>query len=136
MGSAFKTLTIEDLIEINRRMIEEFGGVYFSQDRNLLFPGSLDHILDSIQSNIFDIDRYPTIFEKAAGLAWRIIVGHVFHDGNKRTGMEASRLFLEINGFKLKIDIDTVNIALMVAKKEIQFSEFVDWIMERSDKIF
>lgn len=133
MGSPFKTLIIEDLIEINRRMIEEFGGVYFSEDQNLLFPGSLDHIFDSIQGMVFNVDQYPTIFEKAAGLAWRIIVGHVFHDGNKRTGMEACRLLMEINGYRMKIDMDAVNIALRIAKKEIQFSEFVDWIMERSE---
>ena len=82
---------------------------------------------------VFNEDQYPTIFEKAAGLAWRIIVGHVFYDGNKRTGMEACRLLMEINGYRMKIDMDAVNIALRIAKKEIQFSELVVWIMERSE---
>jgi death-on-curing protein len=135
MGSSLKTLSRDDLVEINRRMIQAFGGVYFPQDQNLLFPGSLEHIFDAIQGMIFNVDQYPTVFEKAAGLAWRIIVGHVFHDGNKRTGMEACRLFLEINGYEMKIDFGVVHIALKIARKELEFQEFVSWIIERSNKI-
>jgi death-on-curing protein len=89
MDRTFETLTVAEIVEINRRMIESFGGIFFSGDRNLANPGSLEHALEEIQTTLFDQELYPTLFEKAAVIGWRIIAGYIFHDGNKRTGMEA-----------------------------------------------
>ena len=132
MGRALKTLTQADIIEINSRLIKRFGGIYFEADQNLANPGSLDHILDAIQGSLFGVDLYPTVLEKAAAIAWRIIVGHVFHDGNKRTGMEACRVFLELNGYIMKIDRDVVIVAIQAAKREIDFTEFHKWVVART----
>jgi death-on-curing protein len=115
-------------------MIQQFGGIFFMGNDNLLNPGSLDFLIVTMQGSLLDIDPYPTIFEKAALLAWRIITGHIFIDGNKRTGMEACRLFLEINGYYLTIDDETVTMALSIAKNEIEFSTFLEWIANRSLK--
>jgi death-on-curing protein len=73
-----------------------------------------------------------TIFNKAALIAQRINVGHIFHDGNKRTGMEACRLFLEMNGYNMRIDQDVVNVSLQIATHNIQFYEISLWLRERT----
>jgi death-on-curing protein len=131
MGRAFETLTVGDIVEINRRMIDRFGG-FFVGDENLANPGSLGHVLEEIQGSVFGHDPYPTLIEKAAAIGWRIIVRHVFHDGNKRTGMEACRLFLEINGYRMHIDHDVVRMALDIATHGVQFGGFVHWIESRT----
>jgi death-on-curing protein len=135
MGRALQVLTVSDLLEINRRMIAEFGGVFFSGDRNLANPGSLEHVLEEIQGSFFEFEPYPEVIDKAAVIAWRIIAGHVFHDGNKRTGMEACRLFLELNGFDMAIDREVVVVALGIAKGQMDLTEFTDWLRARTTMI-
>jgi len=81
MGRTGETLTVERILEINRRMIYEFGGIFFVGDHNLANPGSLEHVLVEIRGSLFGQELYPTVYEKAAILAWRIITGHIFHDG-------------------------------------------------------
>lgn len=134
MGGTCETLTISDIVEINRRMIAEFGGIFFEGDNNLANPGSLEHALEEIQGSLFGQNLYPSIIEKAAVLGWRIIVNHIFHDGNKRTGMEACRLFLDLNGYTMRIDLDVVAVAIAVAEDKMQIDGFTQWVEQRSIK--
>jgi death-on-curing family protein len=62
-------------------------------------------------------------------------VNHVFHDGNKRTGMEACRMFLELNGYEMLIDSNVVDMALNIAKNKVNFAEFIQWLDSRTSKI-
>ncbi|HSB01947.1 MAG TPA: type II toxin-antitoxin system death-on-curing family toxin, partial [Anaerolineales bacterium] len=111
--------------------IQQFGGIFFSGNENIHNSGSLEYLISTIQGSVLDFDPHPNITEKAALLAWRIITGHIFIDGNKRTGMETCRLFLEINGYDLLIDHDIVIMALRIAKNEITFLDFVEWLNNR-----
>ena len=130
-----KTLTAADVIEINRRMISHFGGVFFAGDDNLANRGSLEYALTEIHGALYEQELYPNLFQKAGLIAWRIITGHIFHDGNKRTGMESCRLFLELNGYVLKMDMAIVDIALRIATHEISFEEFVEWLRNKSTEV-
>lgn len=127
-----KTLTVADIVEINRRMITHFGGIFFEGDDNLANRGSLEYVLAEIHGSLYGQELYPDLFQKAGLIAWRIIVGHIFHDGNKRTGMESCRLFLELNGFALRMDMDIVTIALKIATHKIEFDDFVEWLKHRA----
>lgn len=131
MGGTGKTLTVPEIVSINRRMIEQFGGVFFGDD-NLLNPGSLDHALAEIQGSLFGQELYPDIIEKAAILGWRIIAGHIFRDGNKRTGMETCRLFLDLNDCNTRIDHENIDMALAIASGNIQLADFVEWLRHRT----
>ena len=113
-------------------MIAEFGGIFLAGDHNLANPGSLKHVLDAIQGSLFGHDPYPKLVEKAAAIAWRVIVGHVFHDGNKRTGMEACRLFLELNGYEMRIDHEVVEVSLRIVSRQIEFEDSVHWVEDRA----
>ena len=46
--------------------------------------------------------------------------------------MESCRLFLELNGYLLKMDMEIVDIALRIAIHDIEFDDFVDWLKNRS----
>jgi len=131
MDGIGKALESADIVEINRQMIQNFGGVFFKGDDNLANPGSLEHILEAIQGSLFGYDPYPTLVEQAAALGWRIIAGHVFHDGNKRTGMEACRLLLDLNGYVMRMDTAVVDIAVQIASGELGFADFVQWLKAR-----
>jgi hypothetical protein len=66
MGGTSKVLTRDEIIAINYRQIERFGGVYFADNDNLLNPGTLESVLAACQGSLFGVDRYPTPIDKAA----------------------------------------------------------------------
>jgi death-on-curing protein len=127
--------TLEDIVKLNRRHIEQGEGMYVGVD-NLKEQGSLECVLDAIQYTLFDVDRYPDLVEKAARLTWIIISGHVFWDGNKRTGMSVLYIFLRLNDYQLDVTNDeTVGIACRVADRDSEehcsYEEFVQWVRDR-----
>jgi len=89
-------------------------------------------VLEAIQHPLFGSQRYPTLAEKAALLAWIIIDGHVFFDGCKRTGMAALEMVLWRNGYELQASGDQIiEIALRIARRaEEPFSldELIAWV--------
>ena len=132
MGRVGRTLTLAQIVEINRRMLDTFGGFLVEANSDLANPGPLRYILEAIQAPIFGQDLYPTHIEKAAALAWYIITHHVFHDGNKRTAMETCRLFLDLNGYTMTIDQHVAQVAVDIATKEMTFEAFVCWLQART----
>lgn len=120
------------IIQINKDMIDRFKGASFQGPDNLRDPGSLSYILEAIQFPIQGQHLYPTIFEKAAALGHRIIRGHVFHDGCKRTGSEAMRLFLAFNGYYLPTDKETIKKALDIAEGRVTVKDLAEWLQARA----
>ena len=98
----------------------------------------MEHALEEIHVSLFGQELYPNTIEKAAVLGWRIIINHIFHDGNKRTGMEITRLFLALNDFDMhiapnnEIDQDVVQIAIDIAKGEMTLEAFTVWLQMRA----
>jgi death on curing protein len=123
--------TIRDIIKINQIHIRTSGG-YWVDPFNLKERGTLELVLDEIQHQLFDTDLYPSLAEKAAKLSWTIIAGHIFWDGNKRTGMATLSFFVRLNGYDLDItDDEIVEVACVVAggnpEKRLSLAEFTEW---------
>ncbi len=68
------------------------------------------------------------MFEKAAVILYSIIIGHPFHDGNKRTAMTACALFLDMNGFRLTLDDSAIDLSIAIAEGKRKFGDVLDWI--------
>ena len=64
MGGTFETLTVADIVEINRRMLEEFGGFQSKYGNNILNPGALEYLIAEIGASLFGEELYPDIFQK------------------------------------------------------------------------
>jgi death-on-curing protein len=97
---------------------------------------SLQYILTAIEYPIFGYHLYPTLVEKASALAWWIIEGHVFYDGNKRTGMQSAILLLELNDAITHFDVDSViAIAVGVANRDISLEQLTYLIRGRASNI-
>ena len=71
-------------------------------------PGVLDAALRQPFQEIFGEEQYPDPFSKAAVMSFGIINGHPFVDGNKRIGIVAGIVFLEINGYEATASNDAV----------------------------
>lgn len=55
---------------------------------------------------IFGRELYPNLWIKAAFVIQKITKKHIFTDGNKRTAILASLIFLEMNGYELEFSAD------------------------------
>lgn len=54
-------------------------------------------LVNAPSEQLFGEDLYPTIYDKAAILMINLATKHVFHNGNKRTAIAATHLFMKIN---------------------------------------
>jgi death-on-curing family protein len=74
-------------------------------------------------------------FGLAASLCFGIIKNHPFCDGNKRTGLLASRSFLFRNGYIFEpLEIDEIRIIRGVADGKIDELELEEWFEQYSVK--
>lgn len=90
-------LTVEDVLELQARSLELFGGGAGIRDRGLL-----ESAVAAPQASFGGQYAHAGLFEMAAAYAFHIAQNQPFVDGNKRSGLGAALLFLKLNG----IDVD------------------------------
>ena len=91
-------LTLEDLIEIGTALIPGFA------IRDL---GLLESAAVRPRTTVYGKDAYKSFTTKAAALMHSLARNHCLVDGNKRLAWAGTRVFCLMNGFDLKIDVDT-----------------------------
>lgn len=91
-----ETLTKEQIYRMHNQALIKFGGI---PGGNEYTDGKIESILAQ-QYDFFGVDKYPTVFDKAAMLLYFIAKDHCFNDGNKRTALYATTIFLDINGYE------------------------------------
>jgi len=121
--------TVEQICEVNRRMIEEFDGLFIPPD-NLHNLGALEYVLDAVKSPVYGYSMYPSLKEKANAIAYHIISRHVFHDGNKRAAVHIAWEFLRSNGIPLFLDSSIVELTVAISAGESSYEELLRWLHE------
>lgn len=84
-------LSVADIIQINLEMVEQWGGLSGIRD-----SGALESAAARPQSGY-----YTDVIEEAAALCESLLQNHPFVDGNKRTAVTATGVFLRLNGYEL-----------------------------------
>lgn len=128
-----KYLTKSDILQLHKAIAKE-EPCFFVKPNNIQNPGSLDWVLEAIQSIICGIDLYPTLIEKAAILSRTIICDHVFYDGNKRTGLLVLLEFMNLNDHPIKVsDEELLELGLRIVQNRITFLCLIEWIKSHID---
>ena len=126
-----RRLSRDQIIFIHERLIETSGGSPGVKD-----PGRLDAALAQPFVTFDGNDLYPEFVSKAAALAFSLIQGHPFHDGNKRIGYAAMVVFLKLNGYQISTDVnDAEQTVLSVAAGSLSRHAFEDWVRRRVSTI-
>ena len=111
----------EDIVDANWAHIHRTGGRFVPPD-NLMHPDRLKWVLDAVRYPLGTHQLYPTVTEKASILGYTIVCGHVFHDGNKRTGLSVLQTMLVVNGFRFcGTDTDVIAMGLRLADTSPKF---------------
>jgi len=91
--SGIEFLAIEDVLAIHAHQIERFGGSPGLRDAGLLASAVAQ------PEASFDGAYVPAdLFEMAAADLFHLVGNYAFVDGNKRIGLAAALVFLDLNG--------------------------------------
>jgi len=122
-------LTPEQVLFIHARLIAEIGGEHRVRDLGLL-----QSAVARPQAVFGGKELYPDIYHKAAALLESLINNHPFVDGNKRTGITATALFLHINGYRFSIsNEEMVTFVLSVASGNESVDTIAAWLGQHSE---
>jgi death on curing protein len=122
--AAIRYLSLVEVLELHRRLIERTGGADGLRDL-----GALQSALAQPWASFGGADLYPSLEEKAAALGFSLIQNHPFVDGNKRIGHAAIAVFLTLNGSALESSVDEAErVILGVAASRMKREELLAWL--------
>ena len=94
---SIRYLTLAEVLSIHQDQITRHGGEYGIRDLGLLSSAVFVP-----QSSFEGRYLHRDLFEMAAAYAFHICQNHAFLDGNKRVGLVAALVFLDLNGIELQ----------------------------------
>ena len=119
-------LTLIEVLELHRRIIEQSGGAFGVRDFGLL-----ESAIAQPRMTFGGEELYSSLIEKSAALGFSIIMNHPFVDGNKRTGHAAVETFLVLNGREISASVDEQEcVVLAIASGEMDREAFVGWLQQ------
>ncbi|MEU3974335.1 type II toxin-antitoxin system death-on-curing family toxin [Streptomyces bacillaris] len=92
--------------------------------------GLLSSAVHRPQSQMFGVEAYTDLFQKAAGLLQSLAVNHPLVDGNKRMAWMSTVVFLDINGTEM-VGVDQDEAYKLVIEVAMGSLEDVDLIAGR-----
>ena len=120
--------SIDDIIVLHSKLIEDFGGTDGIRDR-----GMLESAVNTSLQTFDGSNLYPFEVEKLARLSYGLVMDHPFFDGNKRIAALVLDLGLSANSLELKVtDQDMIDEFIGLASGKITFDEFLSWIEKLS----
>lgn len=123
-----KRLTVEQVKQLHNELLLQTGGLAGIRDENLLASA-----VEGPFQTFDGLYVYPTLQAKAARLGFSIVKNHPFADGNKRVGILAMLIFLEINSHEVNADDDElIALGLGLADGTISDKALMKWIFDHS----
>ena len=119
-------LSLAEVLELHRRLIEQSGGLPGLRDLGLL-----EACLAQPHQSFAGVDLYPGLTAKAAALGFSLIQNHPFVDGNKRIGHAAMEVTLVLNGMELTASVDATEAAVLaVASGRLDRQALTEWVKD------
>ena len=126
-------ITYRDAVLIHYLIMKRYGE---GEQAGVKDEGLLESALHRPKQTVFGEDAYPSLWEKAAVLFHSVLRNHAFYNGNKRTALAVTVVFLKKNGYKLnksfnqEIEDYTVDAATGV----IDTNQISLWLEEHAER--
>lgn len=91
-------LTVEQVERLQRALIQRFGGTAGLRD-----AGALQSALARPFAAFGGVEAFASVADKVAALFHGLVTSHAFVDGNKRVGLAATLIWLELRGRRLAL---------------------------------
>jgi death-on-curing protein len=109
-------LDVDDVIELHATQLEVYGGGAGLRDRDLL-----ESAVAQPQTSFGGTLVHEGLFAQASAYLFHIVSNHPFVDGNKRSGLLAAIVFLDVNGISIDHPSEALyELTLGVAEGRIQ----------------
>ena len=119
-----RLLTLEQVLLLHKRIIEQSGG-----STGIRNQGLLESALAQPCMSYAGQELYSSLIEKVTALGFSLINNHPFVDGNKRIGHAAIEVTLLMNGYEIQADVDTQEVVVLaVAASEMNREIFLEWL--------
>ncbi len=127
MGLEF--LTVDDVHDLHRAALARWGGSDGVRDH-----GALEAAVAQPQATFDGEYLHGDLFSMAAAYAFHIAECQAFLDGNKRTGLLAAIVFLDLNGFRIPEQEDVLYLAMMeIADRAMTKTQLASLLRELAD---
>jgi len=124
MNGEITYIQIEQALVIHADKIERYCGSHGIRDLSFL-----ESALFRSQATFSGEDLYQTVFDKAAALLHFLVLNHLFVDGNKRTGITTTLIFLLLNGKTIDVsNKEIIQIVLDISAKKYPINEISSWL--------
>ena len=121
-------LTVAEVLLLHARLIQRTGG-----SGRVLDVGRLESALARPQATFGGEELYPDLWAKAAALMHSLISNHPFVDGNKRTALTATGIFLELNGWMLIASNEqALDFVRSAVSEKLGVEEIAAWLQAHS----
>jgi death on curing protein len=121
-------LTEKQILFIHARLIETTGGEHGLRDLGLLQSAAARP-----KASFDGQDLYQDVFQKTAALLELLTQNHPFVDGNKRTAITSSALFLLQNNFQLQVtNQEMERFSMFIVKERPDINTIAAWFEKHS----
>jgi death on curing protein len=119
-------LSLGEIIEINAEMVRKFGGIHGIRDN-----AALRSAIGRLESGY-----YADPIEEAAALFESLSQNYPFLDGNKRTAITATAVFLRLNGYRLAFeDLDAYRWLIgLYESSGVRKASIEAWLREHAER--
>lgn len=122
-----RVISVEELLGIHKIMSARYGTSHLVRDIALVESAAY-----SINATFGGEELYPTVLEKCARLAYALISNHAFVDGNKRIGVLAMLVMLELSSVSHQLsDEDIISVGMGVACGEMEYEDILELLKEK-----
>ena len=119
-------LTKKQILGLHSQLIKVYGGSDGIRDEKLL-----ESALEAPFQSFGGKELYPSIQAKATRLCYGLVKNHAMVDGNKRIGVHAMLVFMEINGYDLEYSQkELIDLILGVAAGKKDYADILHWLIE------
>lgn len=96
-----KFIAIESVLELHKQIIQK--SPLSGESDSVLNMGLLESAISQPQQTFSGDFLNPTIYDQAAAYLFSLAKNHAFENGNKRTALAVTVVFLKINGYEISL---------------------------------
>ena len=127
MNIALRWVDRQALLALHEESLTQFGGA-----RGIRDEGLLDSALARPQNKIL-YEPETSIQRLSAAYCFGIARNHPFIDGNKRSALMATGLFLGLNGFEMTSDpLETEEVVMAVVTGSLNEDRLGEWLEQHT----